>query len=248
MSAEAIILAAGLGLRMRPLTERMPKPLVPVAGKALIDYSLDFAADAGLAEVVVNASYKAEMLEAHIAERATPRVVLSREAEPLETGGGIREALPLLSRAPFFAINSDVICLPGAAHPLHRLAASWDGAKMDALLLVQRVKDAVGYDGPGDFFLADESLVDGGMLKRRGHALDAPYVFTGIQYMHPRLFEGCPATGAFSLNKLYDRGITAEGEMPRIFALVHDGAWLHVGDMPGLEAAEDYLRSSSLRA
>lgn len=239
MPERAIVLAAGLGLRMRPLTDAIPKPLVPVAGRPLIDYSLDLVAGAGLTQAVVNASYRGDQLAEYLAARAHPRVTISREETPLETGGGIRQALKLLGDAPFFSINSDVICVSGAEHALKRLAAAWDDARMDALLLVQPSQRAVGFDGPGDFF------VEGNTVTRRGERSSAPYIFTGIQLLHPRLFHGCPAQGPFSMNVLYNRDIDASGQLGRVRALVHDGDWLHVGDPAGLAEAEAYFAKAA---
>ncbi len=229
----AMVLAAGLGTRMRPLTEQMPKPLVPVGGKSLIDHTLDWLANAGITEVVVNSYYKAEMLEAHLAARSSlQHITISRETELLETGGGIKKALPLLGDAPFFIANSDVICLDGATPALHRLQAAWNDETMDALLLLHPVANAVGYDGKGDFFLEKDSS-----LRRRADGEVAPYVFTGVQLLHPRLFVGSP-DGAFSLNVLFNRAL----EKPqRLKAIIHDGKWLHVGDVAGIHAAEAAL-------
>lgn len=232
----AMVLAAGLGRRMRPLTDRLPKPLVEVSGRPLIDYALELLEQAGVARAVVNASYLAEKLAAYLAARRSGiRVTLSREETPLETGGGIARALPLLGHAPFYAINSDVILRNGAGMPaLRQLAEAWDDGGTDALLLLVPKTLAVGYGGAGDFFLED------GRLRRREGASSAPYVFTGTQLLHPRLFEDCPQ-GAFSINLLYDRRKDAEGFLPRIGAIVHDGAWLHVGTPEAVAAAEAAL-------
>lgn len=231
MFHKAIILAAGLGKRMRPLTESIPKPLIEVAGKPLIDWAIEVAADAQLKLVVVNTSYKAEMVEAHIVRHTKPSILISRELEPLETGGGIANALDLLGEQPFFSMNSDTICLSGAKNPLERLAEQWDDGKMDALLLIHPCDIAVGYSGQGDFFINPD-----GSVKRRGDADKAPYVFTGVQLIHPRLFNDAPE-GVFSINTLYNR------DLSRIHAVVHDGDWLHVGDLYGLAKAEAFLRS-----
>lgn len=232
----AIVLAAGLGLRMRPVTEHLPKPLVKVAGKCLVDYALDFVEGAGVEHAVVNASYKAEMLEAHLRGRTHPRILLSREEAPLETGGGIREALPHLGALPFLSVNSDIICISGPRHAGLRLRDAWDDARMDALLLLHPLERALGFEGAGDFFL------DGaGRLTRRGAQARAPYVFAGVQLLHPRFFTGCPARGAFSLNLLYNRGLQPDGTLARVAGLVHDGDWLHVGDPAGLRAGEAYF-------
>lgn len=231
----AMVLAAGMGTRMRPLTDTIPKPLVPVAGKTLIDRALDWLSASGVEEAVVNSHYKAEMLEAHLAARRRPRIRISREDTVLETGGGIKKALGLLGGDTFFCVNSDVICLDGKAPTLHRLARAWDETEMDALLLVHPVDLAVGYEGSGDFFFED------GVLRRRLKQPAAPYVFTGIQLLHVRLFEHSPQ-GPFSLNALYNRGMSESGTLPRVAAIVHDGDWLHVGDPKGLAEAEAFLQ------
>lgn len=236
MLEKAMVLAAGLGLRMRPLTEHLPKPLVEVAGKPLIEYTLELLEQAGVAQAVVNTSYLASLLEAYFARRQGLPVSLSFEADRLETGGGIAHALPLLGSTPFFSMNSDVILRNGVGTPaLLRLAQAWDESRMDALMLLMPREKAVGYDGAGDFFLELD-----GTVRRRGDAPDAPYVFTGTQILHPRLFSFCPQ-GAFSLNVLYDRKKDAEGVLPNIHAIIHDGAWLHVGDPAGVKKAEDAL-------
>ncbi len=226
----AIVLAAGLGKRMRPLTDHMPKPMVQVGSKRLIDHVLDWLVLAGIREAVVNTHYLAPMLEAHLASRQHPRIVFSHEATLLETGGGILKALPLLGDVPFFSANSDTICLNGKQHALEDLRAAWQEDAMDALLLLHPVADAIGYDGAGDFDIA----ADGSVI-RRGTNASAPYVFTGIQMLHPRLFTGAPH-GAFSLNLLYDRNLS------RVKAIVHDGRWLHVGDPVSIALAERHLQ------
>jgi len=231
----AMVLAAGLGTRMRPLTDHMPKPLIEVAGRTLLDRALDWLQAGGVAEVVVNSHYKAEMLEAHLAGRSAPKITVSREDVVLETGGGIKKALPLLGAAPFVSVNADTICIDGKISALARLREAWDEEAMDALLLVQPVEKAVGYDEAGDFFVEAD-----GTVRRRLQAARAPFVFTGVQMIHPRLFAGAP-DGPFSMNLLYNRGMGGDGTLPRIRALVHDGAWLHVGDPKGLAAAEAYL-------
>lgn len=228
-SYKAIILAAGLGTRMRPLTERMPKPLIEVAGKPLIDWAIEVVVDAGVKFLVVNTSYLAELVEAHMAKHHTPQIAISRESEPLETGGGIANALDLLGEEPFFSMNADTICLPGEVNPLQRLAKAWDDETMDALLLLHPKEKAIGFSGAGDFFLSED-----GSITRRNQASEAPYVFTGVQLIHPRLFDAAPE-GVFSMNLLYDR------DLSRIKAIVHNGEWLHVGDVAGLARAEAFL-------
>lgn len=232
---KAMVLAAGLGLRMRPLTEHLPKPLVPVAGTTLIDRALDWVASAGVKEAVVNTHYLAPKLEAHLAHRSAPKIHISYEEIVLETGGGIKKALPFLGDKPFFSLNSDVICLDGPSSALQRLSQCWNDNSMDALLLVQPVEKATGYEGAGDFFVEQH-----GAIRRRGKEASAPFVFTGIQLIHPRLFQGAPE-GPFSLNVLYNRGITNNNTLKRVYALPHDGEWLHIGDPRGLEQAEAFL-------
>jgi MurNAc alpha-1-phosphate uridylyltransferase len=233
---KAMLLAAGLGTRMKPLTDHMPKPMVPVCGISLIDRVLDWMAASGVKDVVVNTHYMAPMLQAHLAGRAAlPAIAISHEELLLETGGGIKKALPLLGERPFFSANSDTLCIDGGSPALSRLAQAWDDSRMDALLLLHPREKAIGYEGRGDFFFTD------GKLRRRGDEDLAPYVFTGVQLISPRLFDASP-DGAFSMNLLYNRTIAADGTLERIGALVHDGNWLHVGDPAGLAQAETWLR------
>jgi MurNAc alpha-1-phosphate uridylyltransferase len=228
--ASGMVLAAGLGTRMRPITDRIPKPLVPVAGKPLIDHAIDRLAEAGVKRVVVNIHHKADMLARHLETRRTPSITLSREDELLETGGGILKALPLLDDM-FYVVNSDVLWLDGKTAALRRLARAWDPARLDAVLLLQRTTTALGYEGPGDFFL--DPL---GVLRRRREREVAPHLFAGVQILHRRLFDGRPP-GKFSLNPLWDRAIAAG----RLAAIVHDGEWYHIGTPAGLALAEERL-------
>jgi len=225
-----MVLAAGLGTRMRPITDRIPKPLIPVAGKPLIDHAIDRLAEAGVKRVVVNIHYKADMVARHLETRRTPSITLSREDELLETGGGILKALPLLDDM-FYVINSDVVWLDGKTAALRRLARAWDPVRLDAVLLLQRTTTALGYEGPGDFFL--DPL---GVLRRRREREVAPHLFAGVQILHRRLFDGRPP-GKFSLNPLWDRAIAAG----RLAAIVHDGEWYHIGTPAGLALAEERL-------
>jgi MurNAc alpha-1-phosphate uridylyltransferase len=235
MTPRCMVMAAGLGLRMRPMSD-LPKPLVPVAGKPLIDYTLDSLAAAGIEDVVVNTHYKADILEAHLAKRTAPKIHISHEPILLETGGGIKKALPMLGDGLFFSTNSDVICIDGKRPALHRLQEAQATMNVDAVLLLHPVEKAVGYQGRGDFFLDSE-----GIMTRRGDATTAPYVFCGVQILHAKLFADVPA-GAFSLNVLYDR-LMQKGDKPSIRGIVHDGDWLHVGDPEGLKLAEEFLSS-----
>ncbi len=228
----AMVLAAGLGLRMRPLTDERPKPLVPVAGRALIDHVLDRLVDVGVRRAVVNLHYKAEMIERHLGGRRDIAIEFSREEKLLDTGGGVKKALPLLDEM-FFVVNSDVIWLNGRTAALMRLTRAFNPEKRDAQLLLQRTTSALGYDGQGDFMLDPA-----GFLRRRSEREIAPYLFAGIQILHRRLFDRVPE-GAFSLNRLWDTAIAAG----RIKALVHDGEWFHVGTRSGLAATEARLET-----
>jgi N-acetyl-alpha-D-muramate 1-phosphate uridylyltransferase len=221
----AMVLAAGLGTRLRPVTDHLPKPLVEIAGKPLLDHAIDRLAAAGVERVVVNLHYKGEMIAARLAERQHPKIELSREETLLETGGGVKHALRLLDDA-FFVVNSDILWLDGLIPALGRLASAFNAKKMDAVLLLQRTISAIGYDGRGDYFL--DPL---GRPRRRGEREVAPYIFAGIQILHRRLFAGIDDT-VFSSKRLYDR---AE-DGGRLGAIVHDGEWFHVGTPEGLDA------------
>jgi N-acetyl-alpha-D-muramate 1-phosphate uridylyltransferase len=226
MPGHAMVLAAGLGLRMRPLTKRTPKPLIPVAGRSMLDRVFDRLDEAGVPNRVVNTHWLADQIARHLASHSG--VIVSHEDVLLDTGGGVAHALPLLGAHPFFVCNADIIWLDGARPALIRLAEVWDPARMDALLLLQPVSRAFGYDGPGDFFRADD-----GRLQRRGNASAAPLVFTGVQILHPRLFADAPDE-KFSLNILYNRAQATW----RLFGTVHEGDWLHIGTPETLTAAE----------
>jgi MurNAc alpha-1-phosphate uridylyltransferase len=222
----AIVLAAGRGKRMGSLTEARPKPLVEFEGRALIDHVLDRLVASGVRRAVVNLHYLGDAIVKHLAGRGDIAIEYSREETALETGGGIAKALPRLGEI-FYAINADVFWLDGAVPALDRLAANFDPRASDALLLMQRTSQAVGYEGPGDF------MVDPlGLPRRRGESEVAPHVFAGIEILHRRLFDGAPA-GAFSINLLWNRAI----ERGRLAALVHDGEWYHIGTPAGLAAA-----------
>ena len=227
----AMTLAAGLGTRMRPLTNTMPKALVEVAGVSLLDRALDHLAAAGVTQAVVNLHHLGDMIAERVTARRRPEILLSREPLLLETGGGVAQALPLLGTDPFFVTSTDVIWMDGADSALRRLAAAWDDKRMDALLLVYPAKGALGYSGRGDF-----SLDGAGRLQRRPKDGDALYLFTTVQLLDPRLFDGM-AVGVFSLNVCYDRAIAAG----RAFGLVHDGLWAHVGTPEAIVEAEAFL-------
>lgn len=230
-SDTAIVLSAGLGKRMRPLTATQPKPLVRVLGKPLIDYSLNALAEAGVAKAVVNVHYLADALEAHLSKRTTPQITVSDErARLLETGGGVVNALPLLPD-PFFCLNSDNIWLDGPRDVFHELSDGWDAERMDALLLMVRHPQAHNYDGEGDFHL--DPL---GRVSRRRPGRIAPYIFTGIQLVSHRLLRDAPK-GPFSTNVLWNRAI----EEGRLFGIVHTGHWFEVGTPAAIPATEAWL-------
>jgi MurNAc alpha-1-phosphate uridylyltransferase len=228
----AMVLAAGLGTRLRPLTHTLPKPLIEIGDRTLLDHAIDRLAMSGVEEVVVNLHYKASMIAARLAERMTPHIQLSEESELLETGGGVLQVLPLLGDR-FFVVNSDVFWLDGKVHALDRLADAFDARRLDAVLLLQRTTSAVGYEGSGDYFL--DPL---GVPRRRQEREIAPYVFAGIQLLHRRLFEDMPDR-VFSLNRLYYRA----ADRGRLRAIVHDGEWYHVGTPEGLAATRERLSS-----
>lgn len=236
--ARAMVLAAGRGERLRPLTERLPKPLIEVGGKAMLDWALDHLAAAGIDQAVVNLHHLGGQIEAHVTGRACPRVVFSREAELLDTGGGVAAALARLGPDAFYVLNGDVVWLNGLEPVLDRLARAWDEAEMDALLLLHPVADAYGYDGRGDF-----TMDAAGRLRRRREREVAPFVFAGVQLLHPRLFAAAP-DGAFSLNLLYDRAI----ESGRLWGLRHGGRWFHVGTPEALKGVDDALHRLSAAA
>lgn len=232
-SDTAMILAAGLGKRMRPLTASQPKPLVRVAGRALIDHALDRLAEAGVAKAVVNVHYLADALEAHVLARAAPAVTVSDErALLLETGGGMAKALPLLPD-PFFALNADNIWLDGPKNAFHDLSRRWDAQAMDALLLVVPHARAMNFQGPGDFHM--DPL---GRLSRRRAGRIAPFIYTGIQIVSHRLLRDAPE-GPFGTMTLWERAI-AEG---RLYGLSFTGLWFEVGTPQAIRPTEDALAS-----
>lgn len=228
----AMIMAAGLGMRMRPLTATRPKPLVEVAGKTLLDHVLDRLTAAGVERAVVNVHYLPDALEAHLRARSDLDIAISDERDLLlETGGGLVKAAPLIDCDPFLAVNSDNFWVDGPADTLRLLASQWDAAKMDALLLLVPHARAGNHSGMGDFHMDPA-----GALRRRGKARIAPFVFTGIQIVAKRLLDNAPA-GPFSTNILWDRAI-ADG---RLYGAVHQGLWFDVGTPPAIRATEEAL-------
>ena len=225
----AMLLAAGLGARMRPITGTMPKPLVRVADKALIDWTLDPLAAAGVKRAVVNVHYFPGQIREHVAARTIPAVTISDEsASLLDSGGGIVQALPLLGDNPFFVCNCDSILVPAPGQPsaFQKLTAAWDASKLDIAMLVHPMESAHGFDGPGDFFVESN-----GTIIRRGSTAIAPYVCAGVWIAHPRVFAGEQPV-PFSANIIWDRAIAAR----RMIAVVNDGEWYHVGT-PGAVTA-----------
>ena len=230
-----MVLAAGLGKRMRPITTTTPKPLVRVGGKSLIDFSLDRLDEAGIERVVVNVHYLADRVEAHLTKRTSPAIAISDERqELLETGGGLKKALPLLGAGPFLVLNSDSIWIEGPEPNLRRFMAAWDPQRMDILLLVAATATSVGYDGRGDFAMDAD-----GRLRRRHEREITPFVYAGVSILKPDVFAGTP-DGPFSANLLYDRALAGG----RLHGLRLDGQWLHVGDPQSLAVAEECLAES----
>jgi len=236
--AAAMIMGAGLGTRMRPLTDDRPKPLVTVGGITLIDHSIDRLVAAGVTLVVVNLHYKAEMLRAHLAKRRDVEIVYSDETDQLlDTGGGVVKALPHLGDRPFFVLNSDSIWIENGTPVLPAMLAAWDERRMDGLLLLADMKTALGYEGKGDFALKP----DGHMARARDAATDdAIYAYPGVQIAHPRMFADAP-DGAFSTNIMWDRAIT----QGRLWGTVMDGTWIHVGTPEARDEAEATLAALS---
>ncbi len=235
MPKSAIVLAAGLGTRMRPYNGNVPKPLVAVGGKALIDYALDRLAEAGVERAVVNVHYLAEVLERHLASRTRPRIVVSDERGMLlGTGGGIANALPKLGDAPFFLVNSDTMWVDGIKPNFARLADAFNSAAMDALLLLAPTVGSIGYEGGGDY-----AMLPDGRLRRRTGGEKVPHVYAGASILSPALFEGAPA-GEFPLTLLFDRA----GERGRLFGLPLEGRWMHVGTPEAVAEAEAALAAT----
>ena len=233
--SKAMILAAGLGVRMRPLTNRMPKPLVKVAGRALLDHVLDKLAEAGVGEAVINVHYLPDQIIDHVASRSRPRVIISDERDRvLGTGGGVVKALPLLGSAPFFHVNSDTLWIDGVRSNLERLAEAFDPARMDILLLMAPTTSSIGYGGRGDYAM----LPDGALRARKENQV-VPFVYAGVAIMSPAIFADAPA-GDFSLTRMFDRA----NEQERLFGLRLDGTWMHVGSPDAVAAAEEAFLES----
>jgi MurNAc alpha-1-phosphate uridylyltransferase len=232
----AMVMAAGLGTRMRPYNGQIPKPLVTVGGKALIDHVLDRLAEAGVARAVVNVHHLADQIERHLVGRKTPQIVISDErAQLLGSAGGPINAMPQLGGGPFFMVNSDTIWIDGVRSNLKRLAASLDPARMDGLLLMAPTATATGYSGRGDFSMAAD-----GRLKRRGERDVVPFVYAGAAILTPAFFAGV-GPGPSSMSPLFDRAV----EAGRLHGLRLDGIWMHVGTPDAVAAAEAALIASA---
>ena len=233
----AMVLAAGLGTRMCPLTIDRPKPMIKVGGKTLIDWVLDDLAESGVKTAVINLHYKADVLARHLSPRQTPIILFSDETEQLlDTGGGVAAALPLFADDVFLVTNSDTLWQHGLTQGLTRLAEGWSGENMDALLLLAAMDRAFGFEGAGDFFLDDD-----GIPERRGGRAAAPLVYAGTQVVHRRIFNDCP-DGPFSFNQLWDKAIQAG----RLKAIVHTDNWHHVGTPASVDSTSRALMQGSV--
>jgi MurNAc alpha-1-phosphate uridylyltransferase len=231
MPETAMIMAAGFGTRMRPITDTCPKPLVEVLGRPMIDHTLGKLARAGIKRVVLNLHYKGAMLRQHL-ETSRPEgmeIMFSQEDDILDTGGGVVKALPLLGDAPFFVLNGDMIWRDGTMSVFSMLADRWDDGRMDALLLMVPTVSAVGYYGMGDFTMLSDVE-----LKRRSQAHVAPFLFGGIQLVHPRFFREAPA-GNFSTNLLWDRA----GEAGRLYGVRHESDWMQIDTPDAIPLANE---------
>ncbi len=233
----AIVLAAGLGTRMRPLTDKTPKPLLKVCDKTLIDYALDTLAATGVGKTVVNVHYLADQIENHLEDRISPEIIVSDErGELLDSGGGAKKALDWLGPKPFYLLNADSFWVNDQERNLAIMADVWDADKMDILLLVANHDQAVGFDGKGDFFMAPD-----GRLTRRGKRPSAPYIYAGAGIYSPKIIANGP-DGAFSLNLLFDEAI----KKGRFYAVPMKGLWLHVGTPAAIAQAEQAIAAGAV--
>ena len=227
---KAMVLAAGYGTRLKPLTDRLPKPLVPIAGKPMIEYALDRLRTYGIEEVIINVSHLKDQLTAYVSHLSGLTVKISEETEPLETGGGLKKALPLLGQEPFFTINSDIIWLDERESALDRLAQHWDDAKMDVLLLTQSKAKAMGHDkGEDHLFIKPGNTVD-------WNERESPYIIAGVGIMHPRILTNAP-DGKFTVKILWHQALAQN----RLFCLPHHGQWFQTGTLPDIKMAEKHL-------
>ena len=228
----AMVLGAGFGLRMRPITDKTPKPMIKVAGRTLLDHALDRLVAVGVQKAVVNTHHLGDQIVDHLKFRRDLEIVISDETDQLlETGGGVKKALAHFGDDPFYVANADILWLNSNTDALQRLADQWEDDKMDALLLLHSTVEAYGYRGRGDFTI--DTL---GQLARRPEREISPYVYTGVEILHPRAMKDTP-DGPFSLNVLFDRLIESE----RLYGIVHDGEWFDIGTPAGLNQAEIFM-------
>lgn len=231
-----MVLAAGLGTRMAPVSKDRPKPLVELDGKTLLDRVLDRLSAAGIGKAVVNVHHMADLIEAHLRPRTAPRIEISDERSALlDTGGGVKKALPLLGSGPFLVHNSDSVWIEGIGANLSRLLDAWDDGRMDCLMLLALASSSYGYQGRGDFSFGS----DGRIRRRKSEQEIVPFAFTGVSIAHPRLFEASP-DGKFSMNLVWDQAI----EKGRAYGLRMEGIWMHVGTPEALTQAEQALRDA----
>ncbi len=229
MITQAMVLAAGEGRRLRPLTDHTPKPLISVGGKTMLDHALDQLAAVGVERCVVNTHHLADQVQEHVKKRTAPEVIISHEATLLETGGGIMKALPYFEGEPFFVLNADIWWRDAHQSGLSHLNQFWHSSTMDALLLLVPIEKALGYAGVGDYFLTPE-----GHAHYRKHKPAAPYIFSGIRVIHPRLLAD-QQVHPFSIVPLFHK---AE-EQNRLFGVVYDGDWGDIGTLESLKAIRE---------
>ena len=230
---KAMVLGAGYGQRMRPLTNDIPKPLVALDEKPLIDHVLERIDKSQIGTAVVNVHYLADKLETHLETRRSPNIIISDERDQLlDTGGGVKKALPYFENEPFLIHNADSVWMEGSGYNLDRLVDHWDPDKMDCLLLLALICTSIGYEGQGDFYMDRD-----GKIRRREEKEYVPFVFAGASIMNPKLFENTP-DGPFSLNLIWDRAL----ENGRLYGIRHEGIWMHVGTPEALEDAEEVWR------
>jgi N-acetyl-alpha-D-muramate 1-phosphate uridylyltransferase len=230
---KAMVLAAGYGTRLKPLTDRMPKPLVPVAGKPMIEYALDKLRAYGIREIIINVSHLKEQLTVYLSAFNDLTIKISEEAEPLETGGGLKKALPLLGSDPFFTINSDILWTDESESALDRLTRYWDDAKMDFLLLTQPKAKAFGHDkGEDHLFIKRDNTID-------WNEQAAPYIIAGIGILHPRVLVNAP-DGKFTVKILWREAL----KQNRLACLPHQGQWFQTGTIQDIKIAEKYLKTA----
>ena len=230
----AMILAAGRGLRMRPITDKTPKPMIKVNSQPILTHALQRLEAMGVTDVAFNTHHLADKIERHYKDYDGAALHFSREKNLLETGGGVKKALSMLGDEPFFVVNSDAFWLNGPTDALARLAMQWVPDRMDALLMLHSTVDAYGYDGLGDF----RCEADGKLIRRVEQEV-APWLFTGVQILDPTTLRNAPE-GSFSLNWVYDRAL----EEDRLFGMIHDGEWFHIGTPDGLNKAEHYMQTT----